>query len=139
MMTLDEYRELGLALRKAQLAEDHDEILRLEYQLASAPRTIRRIYPGEITPRRAVDDRPIRPELLKERATRLGAKTLDQSHSHDSIDAGLVGTPIMINQVNAVVAGLAGAPVAEDQHAADTRIDRRDQDRELHFVLADDG
>jgi len=35
--------------------------------------------------------------------------------------------------------GLAGAPVTEHQHTADARVDGRDQDRELHFVLTDDG
>ena len=35
--------------------------------------------------------------------------------------------------------GLAGAAVTEHQHAADARVDRGDQDRELHLVLADDG
>ena len=33
---------------------------------------------------------------------------------------------------------LAGAAVAEYQNAADGRIDRRDQQRQLHLVLADD-
>jgi hypothetical protein len=33
---------------------------------------------------------------------------------------------------------LAGASVAEHEHAADGRVDRRDQQRELHFLLADD-
>ncbi len=34
--------------------------------------------------------------------------------------------------------GLAGAPVAKDQHAADRRVDRRDAQRALHLVLPDD-
>jgi len=34
--------------------------------------------------------------------------------------------------------GLAGATVAQHQHAADGGVDRRDQDRPLHLVLADD-
>ena len=35
--------------------------------------------------------------------------------------------------------GLSGAAIAEGEHAADLGIDRRDQQRELHLVLADDG
>ena len=35
--------------------------------------------------------------------------------------------------------GLAGAAVAEHQHAPNRRIDRRDQKGKLHVVLADDG
>ena len=35
--------------------------------------------------------------------------------------------------------GFSGAAIAERQHAADLGIDRCDQQRELHLVLADDG
>ena len=35
--------------------------------------------------------------------------------------------------------GLAGAAIAEDQHAADAGIDGGDQEGQLHLVLADDG
>ncbi len=35
--------------------------------------------------------------------------------------------------------GLAGAAIAQHQHAADQRIDRRDQQRLAHRILADEG
>ena len=35
--------------------------------------------------------------------------------------------------------GLAGAPVAKDQHAANRRIDSGQHDGQFHIVLADDG
>jgi serine/threonine protein kinase/ribosomal protein L19E len=66
MLTLDEYRDLGLALREAQKAGHDAEARRIENRLASAPPVIRRIYLGEIPPRRSVDSRPIRPEFLDE-------------------------------------------------------------------------
>jgi serine/threonine protein kinase len=72
MLTIDEYRGLGLALREAQTAGDHAKARRIENQLASAPRAIRRIYLGEVPPRRPGDEAPLRSAFLQELLAQAG-------------------------------------------------------------------
>jgi hypothetical protein len=85
MLTLDEYRTLGRALREARTGGDRKEIQRIEAQLASAPRSIRRLYLGEVTPRSPIPEEPIRPEFLEQLLARVATKNKGQERTRGAM------------------------------------------------------
>jgi hypothetical protein len=85
MLTLDEYRTLGRALREARTRGDRKKVHRIEAQLASAPRSIRRLYLGEVAPRSPIPEEPIRPAFLEQLLARVATKNKGQERTRGAM------------------------------------------------------